>query len=161
MQGETLCVELNLQRIYQELLPAVYRVAYTYMKNTYDSEDAAQEAFIRLARCSRSFQNERELKSWMLVTVSNVCKDMLRRRQRQDLNLDDYPELSAPMDEKQELLRAILDLPDKYKSVIYLYYFEGYAVKEIAKVTRQTEGTVKSWLFRARKLLKQSLKEEL
>ncbi len=161
MQGETLCVELNLQRLYQELLPAVYRVAYTYMKNTYDSEDAAQEAFIRLARCSRSFQNERELKSWMLVTVSNVCKDMLRRRQRQDLNLDDYPELSAPMDEKQELLRAILDLPDKYKSVIYLYYFEGYAVKEIAKVTRQTEGTVKSWLFRARKLLKQSLKEEL
>lgn len=161
MQGETLCVELNLQRIYQELLPAVYRVAYTYMKNTYDSEDAAQEAFIRLARCSRSFRNERELKSWMLVTVSNVCKDMLRRRQRQDLNLDDYPELSAPMDEKQELLRAILDLPDKYKSVIYLYYFEGYAVKEIAKVTRQTEGTVKSWLFRARKLLKQSLKEEL
>ncbi len=161
MQGETLCVELNLQRLYQELLPAVYRVAYTYMKNTYDSEDAAQEAFIRLARCSRSFQNERELKSWMLVTVSNVCKDMLRRRQRQDLNLDDYPELSAPMDEKQELLRAILDLPDKYKSVIYLYYFEGYAVKEIAKVTRQTEGTVKSWLFRARKLLKRSLKEEL
>lgn len=161
MQGETLCVELNLQRLYQELLPAVYRVAYTYMKNTYDSEDAAQEAFIRLARCSRSFQNERELKSWMLVTVSNVCKDMLRRRQRQDLNLDDYPELSAPMDEKQELLRAILDLPEKYKSVIYLYYFEGYAVKEIAKVTRQTEGTVKSWLFRARKLLKRSLKEEL
>lgn len=161
MQGETLCVELNLQRLYQELLPAVYRVAYTYMKNTYDSEDAAQEAFIRLARCSRSFQNERELKSWMLVTVSNVCKDMLRRRQRQDLNLDDYPELSAPMDEKQELLRAILDLPDKYKSVIYLYYFEGYAVKEIAKVTRQTEGTVKFWLFRARKLLKRSLKEEL
>ena len=161
MQGETLCVELNLQRLYQELLPAVYRVAYTYMKNSYDSEDAAQEAFIRLARCSRSFQNERELKSWMLVTVSNVCKDMLRRRQRQDLNLDDYPELSAPMDEKQELLRAILDLPDKYKSVIYLYYFEGYAVKEIAKVTRQTEGTVKSWLFRARKLLKRSLKEEL
>ena len=161
MQGETLCVELNLQRLYQELLPAVYRVAYTYMKNTYDSEDAAQEAFIRLARCSRSFQNERELKSWMLVTVSNVCKDMLRRRQRQDLNLDDYPELSAPTDEKQELLRAILDLPDKYKSVIYLYYFEGYAVKEIAKVTRQTEGTVKSWLFRARKLLKRSLKEEL
>ena len=161
MQGETLCVELNLQRLYQELLPAVYRVAYTYMKNTFDSEDAAQEAFIRLARCSRSFQNERELKSWMLVTVSNVCKDMLRRRQRQDLNLDDYPELSAPMDEKQELLRAILDLPDKYKSVIYLYYFEGYAVKEIAKVTRQTEGTVKSWLFRARKLLKRSLKEEL
>ena len=131
------------------------------MKNTYDSEDAAQEAFIRLARCSRSFQDERELKSWMVVTVSNVCKDMLRRRQRQDLNIDDYPELSAPADEKQDLLRAILDLPEKFKSVIYLYYFEGYAVKEIAKATRQTEGTVKSWLFRARKLLKRSLEEEL
>lgn len=159
MQKEMLRTELNLQRVYQDLLPMVYRVAYTYLKNSYDSEDAAQEAFIRLARSARSFQNERELKSWMVVTVSNISKDMLRRRHRQDLNLDDYPELAAPGDGKQELLRAVLNLPEKYKSAIYLYYYEGFSVKEIARAMGQTEGTVKSWLFRARKLLKQHLEE--
>ena len=99
MQKETLRTELNLQRVYQELLPTTYRVAYTYMKNSYDSEDAAQEAFIRLARCAHSFRDDRDLKAWMIVTVSNICKDMLRRRHRQDLNLDDYPELRGMYDE--------------------------------------------------------------
>lgn len=161
MQNEMLRTELNLQRVYEELLPTVYRVAYTYMKNSYDCEDAAQEAFIRLARCSHSFRDDRDLKAWMVVTVSNICKDMLRRRHRQELNLDDYPELPAPRDEKPALLRAVLALPDKFKSAIYLYYFEGFGVKEIARAMGQTEGTVKSWLYRARKLLKLDLEEEL
>ena len=160
MQKEMLRTELNLQLLYQKLLPTVYRVAYTYMKNRYDSEDAAQETFIRLARSSRSFEDEREIKAWLIVTVSNICKDMLRRRHRQDLNLDDYPELPAPVQEQDELLSALLELPGKFKTAIYLYYYEGYAVKEIARAMGQTEGTVKSWLFRARKLLKRRLEED-
>lgn len=160
MQIEMLRTELNLQLLYQKLLPSVYRVAYTYMKNRYDSEDAAQEAFIRLARCGRSFTDERQVKAWLIVTVSNICKDMLRRRHRQDLNVDDYPELPAPEREHDELLAALLELPDKFKTAIYLYYYEGYTVKEIARAMKQTEGTVKSWLFRARKLLKRRLEED-
>jgi RNA polymerase sigma-70 factor (ECF subfamily) len=152
--------ELNLQLLYQRLLPTVYRVAYTYMKNRYDSEDAAQEAFIRLARRSGSFRDEREVKAWLVVTVSNICKDMLRRKHRQDLNVDDYPELPAPQQEGNELLSALLDLPEKFKTAIYLYYYEGYAVKEIARAMGQSEGTVKSWLYRARKMLKRRLEED-
>ncbi len=159
MQNETLRTELNLQLLYQKLLPSVYRVAYTYLKNSYDSEDAAQEAFIRLARRSRPFAEERELKAWLLVTVSNICRDMLRRKHRQDLNLDDYPELPAPAGSSGELLSALLELPDKFKTSIYLYYYEGYSVKEIARAMGQAEGTVKSWLYRGRKLLKKRLEE--
>lgn len=151
--------ELNLQTLYQEYLPAVYRVAFTYMHNSFDSEDAAQEAFIRLARFSGSFEDERQIKAWLIVTVSNVCKDMLRRRHRQDANLEDVQELAAPQEGSGELMDAIRKLPGKYKTVIYLYYYEGYAVKEIAAAMRQPEGTVKSWLHRARRQLKDSLGE--
>lgn len=151
--------ELNLQTLYQEYLPAVYRVAFTYMHNSFDSEDAAQEAFIRLARFSGSFEDERQIKAWLIVTVSNVCKDMLRRRHRQDANLEDVQELAAPQEGSGELMDAIRKLPGKYKTVIYLYYYEGYAVKEIAAAMRQPEGTVKSWLHRARRQLKNSLGE--
>lgn len=159
MEAAKTRAELNLQTLYQEYLPAVYRVAFTYMHNSYDSEDAAQEAFIRLARFSGSFEDRRQIKAWLIVTVSNVCRDMLRRKHRQDANIEDYQELAAPASGSGELLEAIRALPGKYKTVIYLYYYEGYAVKEIAAAMRQPEGTVKSWLHRARQQLKDSLGE--
>lgn len=159
MQGETLCVELNLQRIYQELLPSVYRAAYTYMKNSSDSEDAAQEAFLRLAQSRRSFSDERQVKAWLIVTVGNICKDMLRLKHRQDMNLEDYPEMPAARQDRSELLDALMTLPEKMKSAVFLYYYEGYSVGEIARAMDRPAGTVKSWLYRARRLLRQALEE--
>lgn len=160
MEKQTLRTELNLQRLYRELLPTVYRAAYTYMKNPSDSEDAAQEAFLRLARTRLSFPDLRQAKAWLIVTVGNICKDMLRRQHRQDLNLDDYPELPATQAEGRELLSALLALPESYKTAVFLYYYEGYSVREIARAMGQPEGTVKSWLHRARKLLRQNLEED-
>ena len=160
MEKQTLRTELNLQRLYQELLPTVYRAAYTYMRNPSDSEDAAQEAFLRLARTRLSFPDLRQAKAWLIVTVGNICKDMLRRRHRQDLNLEDFPELPAPKAEGAELLAALLQLPEKYKTAVFLYYYEGYSVGEIARAMGQPEGTVKSWLHRARSALRQYLEEE-
>ena len=158
MQRELLRAELDLQRLYQELLPAVYRVAYTYMKNSFDSEDAAQEAFYRLARYRGSFHDERAVKGWLIVTVSNVCKDMLRRRHREDEGLEEHPELLAPGMTDDTLL-ALMELPGKFKAALYLYYYEGYGVREIARLSGKSEGTVKSWLARARALLKRRLEE--
>ena len=160
MQKEMLRTELNLQRLYQELLPTVYRAAYTYLKNRCDSEDAAQEAFLRLAGSRRSFEDERQIKAWLVVTVGNICKDMLRRKYRQDLNLADHSELAAPERDARVVLDALLELPEKYKTAIYLYYYEGYSVREIARVSGNPEGTVKAWLHRGRRLLKQYLEEE-
>ena len=160
MESEMLHASLNLQRLYEELLPTVYRAAYSYLQNPADSEDAAQEAFLRLARFRGSFTDERQVKAWLLVTVSNVAKDMLRQRSRRDLNVEDYADLAAPERKQDDLLSALLSLPEKYKTALYLYYYEGYSVKEIARAARQPEGTVKSWLHRARCLLKQHLEEE-
>lgn len=160
MQKEMLRTELNLQRLYQELLPTVYRAAYTFLKNRCDSEDAAQEAFLRLAGCGRSFEDKRQIRAWLVVTVGNICKDMLRRKYRQDLNLADHPELAAPERDARAVLDALLELPEKYKTAIYLYYYEGYSVREIARASGNPEGTVKAWLHRGRRLLKQYLEEE-
>ena len=74
--------------------------------------------------------------------------------------MDDYPELPAPESGGEDLLALLLDLPEKFKTSIYLYYYEGYAVGEIARAMGQSEGTVKSWLHRGRKLLKRLLEEE-
>lgn len=89
--------ELNLQSLYRDYLPAVYRVAYSCMHNAFDSEDAAQEAFLRLAKFRGSFEDARQIKAWLIVTVTNICRDMLRRRSRQDANIEDYQQLAAPL----------------------------------------------------------------
>ena len=139
----------------------VYRVAYSYLKNRPDAEDALQETFLRLIRGRVAFVDAQHEKAWLIRTVSNVCRDMLKAKSRHHLDLDAQTQLAAPEPEANALLAAILALPGKYKTAVYLYYYEGYAVSEIADMLRQSPNTVKTWLSRARKALKETLGGEL
>ncbi|MBQ9686347.1 MAG: RNA polymerase sigma factor [Oscillospiraceae bacterium] len=146
-----------IQDVFQEHSQAVYRVAYSYMKNPQDSEDAVQESFLRLIRAGLTFPDSRQERAWLIVTASNVCRDMLKAKSRQHLNIDDQLDLAAPDHEPNNVLDAILALPDKYKSAVYFYYYEGYSVNEIARMLRLPPNTVKTRLSRARKALKLTL----
>ena len=153
---------VSFRELYEEYLPMVYRVAFTYMKNRYDSEDAAHETFLRLMKCDKPFKDQEHVKAWLIVTATNVCRDMLRRKHRDDMSLDDrdfaLDDVSA---EKQELLQAVMALPESYKTVVYMYYYEGYSVTEIAKALDKPAGTVKTWLSRSRKQLKEFMGGEV
>lgn len=151
----------SFRDVYEAYLPMVYRIAFTYLKNPQDSEDAAQETFLRLMRLEKPLQSQEHCKAWLIVTVGNVCKDLLRRRRQTELSLEDCGELSAEPALGNELMQAILELPDKYKTAVYLYYYEGYSVKEMAKLLRQTPESMKSRLRRAREQLKQRMGESL
>lgn len=145
------------REMYQEHCQTVYRVAFTYMKNRYDAEDAVQETFARLIRSGERFRSREKEKAWLIVTVSNVCKDMLRRHYRSDRALEDYQYLAAPPHEIDETMEAILRLPEKYKTAVYLFYYEGYTAREIARVLGEKPNTVSSRIGRARLLLKTML----
>ena len=145
------------REMYQEHCQTVYRVAFTYMKNSYDAEDAVQETFARLIRSGERFRSREKEKAWLIVTVSNVCKDMLRRHYRSDRALEDYQYLAAPPHEIDETMEAILRLPEKYKTVVYRFYYEGYTAREIARMLGEKPNTVSSRIGRARLLLKTML----
>ena len=145
------------REMYQEHCQTVYRVAFTYMKNSYDAEDAVQETFARLIRSRERFRSREKEKAWLIVTVSNVCKDMLRRHYRSDRALEDYQYLAAPPHEIDETMEAILRLPEKYKTAVYLFYYEGYTAREIARMLGEKPNTVSSRIGRARLLLKTML----
>ena len=153
--------ERTVRDVYDEHARMLYRIAYTYMKNPYDSEDALQECFVRYIRSRVTFADPQHEKGWLIVTVSNICRDMLKSRHRQQESLDEHTELAAPEPETEAVLEAILKLPDRYKAAIYLHYYEGYSVKEIAAMLHQPSNTVKTWLSRARKLLKNELGGDL
>lgn len=149
----------SFRSLYEQYLPTVYRIAYTYLKNPYDSEDAVHEAFLKLMKQKKPFESEEHVKAWLIVTVSNVCKDMLRRKSRQDTPLEECRQLAAPPVQENALLETILALPEKYRTAVYLHYYEGYTVKEMAEILDQPQETIKTWLRRSRERLRAQLGE--
>lgn len=139
----------------------VFRVAYSYLKNRADAEDVMQETLLKLYRESQTFEDSEHQKRWLIRVAVNEAKSLLRsswlRRtvpleERQDTLVFDQPEQS-------ELFEQVMALPKRYRLVVYLHYYEGYQVKEIAQLLGRNLSTVQTWLMRARGLLQRSLKE--
>ena len=100
--------ERSVLSAYDEHAPMLYRIAFTYLKNRYDSEDALQECFLRYLRSRPSFTDPQHEKAWLIVTVGNICRDMLKSRNRQHDGGD--PSAARPIQNRDLslLLRRIL-----------------------------------------------------
>ncbi len=160
MSKSLLRTDKEIEEIYERHRMTVYRVCFAYMKNPADTEDAVQETFIRLIDKNPKFESEEHEKAWLIRTATNVCKDELKHWRRKNENIDDYPELQTEDAIKtDDVFQAVMELPDKYKTVIYLYYYEGYDSAEIAGVLKKPKSTVRNHLHEARNLLKERLGE--
>lgn len=139
----------------------ILRLCYTYMKNMPDAEDAVQDVFVRLVEKLPEFDSAEHEKAWLIRVTINVCKNKLRffriRRAEPIENVDIA--VYDKHNDTPEVLAAVLALPEKYKTVIHLYYYEEYSTPEIAKMTGRKESSVRSDLHRARVQLKTALKE--
>ena len=148
-------------RIYDKYHESVYRLAFAYCKNRADAEDITSEVFLKRFACRKTFETESHETAWMMRVTINLAKDMLRSfRYRFSVPLNESA-LVFESPEESEVYRAVMDLPAKYRSVIHLYYYEGYSVAEIARISGKSETAVQTQLYRARKLLRQMLGEEL
>ncbi len=154
--------EKKFKEIYERNVDTVYRICYSYLKNKSDAEDIVQETFIRLLRKVVEFENYNHEKAWLIVTASNLCKNNLKSWKNKIDNIEDY-NLTNSNEENDidEILHIVLNLPNKYKTTIYLYYYEGYSSIEIAKITGKKESTVRSQLKRGREILKVKIGGEL
>ena len=166
MQKETLRTELNLQTLYQEHLPSVYRVAYSYMHNSYDSEDAAQEAMVQLWRYCAHIDPERNVRALAIRVAKNCCVNMHRKRQAK------Y-ELPSPVMEvsPQELLEAsdaqrmmeetIALLKPRERQLFEMRQLEGLSNDDISQETGIPKASVKAMVSIARKKVLQELTKRL
>ena len=144
-------------QIYDEYADVVFRIAYLYMKNRPESEDIVQDTFVQLLRSQPVFSSPKKLKAWLIVTASNLCKSRLRRLYRRDEPLDAHENLAAPEPPANDVTRAVMALPDRYKTAVYLHYYIGYTSVEIAQILGRKPETIRTWLARARKELKRTL----
>ena len=141
--------------IYDRHVDTVYRICYSFMKNTPEAEDMVQETFLKLIVSGTVFRDERHEKAWLIVTASNLCKDSLKKWWRKNESLDEsLPFAVSRTDEKQEVMDALLRLPKDYKTVVYMHFYEGYTTAEIASWLNIPHATVRTRLARAKKQLK-------
>ncbi len=154
----------QMEEIYNRQCDTVYRVCFLYLKNEQEALDAVQETFLRLFQKNPVFQDQEHEKAWLIRTAINYCKDVQKsfwKRNRsvyeeaagQKMQYDRMPE------EQRLILQTVLGLPPKYKDIVYLHYYEGYSIEEIAKLMHKNASTMRSRLSRAKELLRKELKD--
>lgn len=147
----------------------VLRIAVNYCREITDAEDIVQEVFLKLYETKSDFTDEEHVKRWLIRVAINSCKNHVGSAWRRRV------QMTAPWDMEQvidkeamavseidmdgsQLYTAVTSLPEKYRSVVHLYYFEDYSVREIAQILQKKETTIQTRLMRARKMLKAQLK---
>lgn len=141
----------------------VYRLACLNTNNKETAEDVFQTVFLKLVSHQESIISEEHLKAWLIRVTINQCKSVAttawnrKRASYEDAMLMEEPE---EQEDFSDVYEAVRELPDKYRDVIHLFYYEQLTVKDIAGILDTKEATVKTWLSRGRKLLGEKLKEE-
>lgn len=167
-QGESVAFEL-LADLYR---PALNSLAMRMLRNSDDAKDAVQDALIKAFRAIGDFDPERPIKPWLCRICANCCVDVVRHRRRDGDSLDQHEYMlqdpAAALDEQaagtmrqSAVMEAIGRLPEKYRKIIFMRHFKHMDVNEIALALNKPEGTIKSWLFRARAMLKKDLRVAL
>lgn len=138
---------------------SILRMAYSYLHNYADAEEIVQDTIIKVIGSGAVFENASHEKSYILSAAANLSKNRIKFNKIRETD-----ELSEDLaaEEREDLMFVwdkVKELPPKYSEVIHLFYYEGYKTAEIASVLGRNEVTVRSDLSRARKLLRDSLKE--
>lgn len=147
----------------------IYAIAFNYFKNPYDADDIVQDVLLKLYQTDMIFESSEHLKYWLLRVTVNRCKTIsFSGRNRKNISFEEYAdalgncEIDGGQDEavrRYEILKEIMKLPKKYRTIIHLFYYEDYDTKTIAGMLSMNEATVRTRLARGRKILKEVLSD--
>ena len=156
-------LQLNMVEKYSQM---VYRLAFSMMKNRYDADDIHQDVFIRFLKKQPQFDNEEHEKAWFIRVTVNCCTNYHKTAwRRKTVSLSEYErqedaEMPTQQSDAVNLIETVKMLPEKYRAVIHLFYYEEMSVEEVAKVLHRRTSTVRTQLVRARRMLGEWLTEE-
>lgn len=153
----------QFEEYFKKYCPLIFRVAFAEVKSHADAEDVLQDTFMKLLRYHPVFESEEHEKAWLIRTTINLSKDLLKSKwQRTTVGMDTVPNeekvyMKVPYLEQDDTLWRVLELAEKYRQPLYLFYYEDYSIREIASVLDMPESTVKTNLRRGREILKSNL----
>ena len=149
----------DFDRICEKYGDRLYAAAFNICRQPQDAEDAVQDALVALYRSDKEFESEEHMKAWLFRVTVNAAKSTIRLFwNRNRTSYEDYMESLVFEDASDKtLMDEVLALPEKYRIVLHLHYFEEYKTREIADILKISENTVKTRLLNGRKLLKTKL----
>lgn len=155
-------MRLETEILMEKYKDHLFAVAFNICKNAADADDVVQDTFLQYHITDKQFENEQHIRSWLIRVAINKAKNINMSFWRlSKIPLEDYMEtLTFETPEAENLFEEVMKLPEKYRIVIHLFYYEDYSIREIAQIINATESNVKVRLTRGRRLLKQVLKEE-
>ena len=154
-------VPLDLGALYEAYADMIYRLALVRTRNRADAEDVLQDVFFRCLRRQPHFRDREHQKAWLITAAINSSKSLLGRADRRHgVGPEALEFLSTEDDTDNSVYTAVMQLPEKYRTAVHLFYYEGYSVEEIGQMTDTKPSTVNSHLHRAREALRRVLKED-
>lgn len=159
-------IEAEANRLVATYADTILRVSYTYLHNTQDAEDICQEVLLKTLGRAKSFESGDHERAWIIRVTINAAKDLLKRQTGRDtVALDEISEPAAPRRTTEHELEAraegvlerVMALPLEYREAIYLHYYEGYSIKQIAAIVHASESAVATRLSRGRSKLRTAL----
>ena len=150
----------NIESLLQTYGNSLFRLSLVMLRNESDAEDAIQDTMIRYLQKAPNFQDADHEKAWLFKVCTNICHDMLRYRKRHpQVDIDTQYHLTEK-ETDASLLDALMELPERFKLVLILYYVEGYRIHEIAEIIERSPSAVKMRLQKGRKLLENTYRKE-
>ena len=150
--------EADANQAIERYADMVRRICMLHLKNDADTEDIFQTVFMKYVLEPTVFESEDHEKAWLIRVTVNACKDLIKSFFRSHTQpLEDALACAEVREDHREVLEAVLALPEKYKDVIYLHYFEGYSAVEISGILKKNVNTIYTLLRRAKDLLRDRL----
>lgn len=151
--------------LYQKYSSMIFRTSYNFLLNKEDAEDIVQEVFIKYFISNKKFNDSNHEKAWILKVTANLCRNALRSKHRQNLQLDDTIKIidnsfEKSRDDHIDLENTLSKLGANQRLAVYLFYYEQIPIKDIAKIMKSNENTVKSYLSRSKSKMKIYLEKE-
>jgi len=157
MAVQSLCTDDCVEDVIGRYADMVYRLAFAQTKTQENADDVFQEVFLRYIAKPRRFESEEHRRAWLIRVTLNCCKNLWRTARAP--SPAEVPQgIAFECEAQMDLYAALYKLPQKYRSVIHLFYYEDFSVKQIARLLQARESTVRTRLTRARALLRAELK---
>lgn len=151
----------QFESLVEKYMDMIYRVAYSWTKNSDDANDVTQDVLIQLYKSNKKFESDVHIKNWLIKVTVNQCKMLFRTPWSKLEDISNYAETIGFEDESHlDLFFAVMKLDKKYRVPLMLFYYEGYSTKEISSFLGIPEKTISTRLFRAKAILKDYLKED-
>ncbi|MEY8381195.1 RNA polymerase sigma factor [Ileibacterium valens] len=155
-------MKLSVEYLIPKYQDNLYQAAFSVLQNPADAQDAVQTTMIRYHYLNQEFEDEEHIRKWLFKTVINASKDIRRsfwRRNKVSLE-ETMASIEFERIQDQSLFQEVCSLPEKYRIVIQLFYYEEFTIQEISQLLSITQSNVKKRLSRARDKLRNVLEQE-